>query len=90
MLYEVITTIPEKAFRYALPEKFYSEMRIRKYGFHGTSHKFISEKALEYLGNPEAKIVTIHLGNGASMAAVNAGVCVDTTMGMGPLRNNFV
>lgn len=78
-------SIPEKAFRYALPEKFYSEMRIRKYGFHGTSHKFISEKAIEYLGNPDAKIVTIHLGNGASMAAVNGGVCVDTTMGMGPL-----
>ena len=78
-------SIPEKAFRYALPEKFYSEMRIRKYGFHGTSHKFISEKAIEYLGNPDAKIVTIHLGNGASMAAVKGGVCVDTTMGMGPL-----
>lgn len=78
-------SIPEKAFRYALPETFYSEMRIRKYGFHGTSHKFISEKAIEYLGNPDAKIVTIHLGNGASMAAVKAGVCVDTTMGMGPL-----
>lgn len=78
-------SIPEKAFRYALPEKFYSEMRIRKYGFHGTSHKFISEKAVEYLENPDAKIVTIHLGNGASMAAVKGGVCVDTTMGMGPL-----
>ncbi|AHW60173.1 acetate kinase [Draconibacterium orientale] len=78
-------SIPEKAFRYALPEKFYSELRIRKYGFHGTSHKFISEKAIEYLGNPDAKIVTIHLGNGASMAAVKGGVCVDTTMGMGPL-----
>jgi acetate kinase len=78
-------TIPEKAFRYALPENFYSEMRIRKYGFHGTSHKFISEKAIEYLGNKDAKVITIHLGNGASMAAVNGGVCVDTTMGMGPL-----
>ena len=78
-------SIPEKAFRYALPEKFYSELRIRKYGFHGTSHKFISEKAIEYLGNPDAKIVTIHLGKGASMAAVKGGVCVDTTMGMGPL-----
>ncbi|WP_297101476.1 acetate/propionate family kinase [uncultured Draconibacterium sp.] len=78
-------SIPEKAFRYALPEKFYTEMRIRKYGFHGTSHKYITEKAIEYLGNPDAKIVTLHLGNGASMAAVKAGVCVDTTMGMGPL-----
>ncbi len=78
-------TIPETAFRYALPEKFYTEMRIRKYGFHGTSHKFISEKAIEYLGNKDAKIITIHLGNGASMAAVKGGVCIDTTMGMGPL-----
>lgn len=78
-------TLPEKAFRYGLPEKFYSEMGIRKYGFHGTSHKFISEKAIEYLGNKDAKIITVHLGNGASMAAVKGGVCVDTTMGMGPL-----
>ncbi|MCD6355486.1 MAG: acetate kinase [Prolixibacteraceae bacterium] len=78
-------TIPERAFRYALPDKFYSEMRIRKYGFHGTSHKFVSEKAIEYLGNPDAKIITLHLGNGASMAAVKGGVSVDTTMGMGPL-----
>lgn len=78
-------TLPEKAFRYALPEKFYREMGIRKYGFHGTSHKFISEKAIEYLGNKDAKIITIHLGNGASMAAIKGGVCVDTTMGMGPL-----
>jgi acetate kinase len=78
-------TIPEKAFRYALPEKFYKELGVRKYGFHGTSHKFVSEKAIEYLGNPDAKIITCHLGNGASMAAVNAGVCMDTTMGMAPL-----
>jgi acetate kinase len=78
-------TIPEKAFRYALPEKFYSEMRIRKYGFHGTSHKYISELAIDYLGNKDAKVITIHLGNGASMAAVKGGVCMDTTMGMGPL-----
>uniref|UniRef100_UPI0032180689 acetate/propionate family kinase n=1 Tax=uncultured Draconibacterium sp. TaxID=1573823 RepID=UPI0032180689 len=78
-------TIPEKAFRYAIPNKFYGEMGIRKYGFHGTSHKYVSEKAAEYLGKKDAKIITIHLGNGASMAAVNGGVCIDTTMGMGPL-----
>ncbi|KJF42601.1 acetate/propionate family kinase [Draconibacterium sediminis] len=78
-------SIPEKAYRYAIPEKFYRELRIRKYGFHGTSHKFVSEKAIEYLGNPDAKIITIHIGNGASMAAVKAGACIDTTMGMGPL-----
>lgn len=78
-------TLPEKAYRYALPHKFYNEMGIRKYGFHGTSHKFISEEAIEYLGNPEAKIITIHLGNGASMAAIKGGVCIDTTMGLGPI-----
>ncbi len=78
-------SIPEKAYRYAIPESFYKEMGIRKYGFHGTSHKYVSQKALEYLGNPNAKVVTIHLGNGASMAAVDGGACVDTTMGMGPL-----
>ncbi|WP_340115014.1 acetate/propionate family kinase [Maribellus mangrovi] len=78
-------SIPEQAYRYAIPEKYYKEMGIRKYGFHGTSHKFISEKAIEYLGNKEAKIVTIHLGNGASMAAVKGGKCLDTSMGLGPL-----
>lgn len=78
-------TLPEKAYRYALPQKYYNEMGIRKYGFHGTSHKFVSEEAIAYLGKPDAKIITIHLGNGASMAAVKGGVCVDTTMGLGPL-----
>ena len=63
-------TLPEKAYRYALPHKYYNEMGIRKYGFHGTSHKFVSEEAMAYLGNPDAKIITIHLCNGASMAAV--------------------
>lgn len=78
-------TMPDKAYRYAIPQSFYSEMGIRAYGFHGTSHKYITEKTIEYLGNPKAKIVTIHLGNGCSMAAVNAGQSVDTTMGFGPL-----
>ncbi len=79
-------TMPEVAYRYAIPKKMYSEMGIRKYGFHGTSHKYVSEKAIKYLNNPKAKIVTIHLGNGASMAAVDGGVCVDTSMGIGPLN----
>jgi acetate kinase len=79
-------TIPEEAFRYAIPEKLYKEMGIRKYGFHGTSHKYVSEKAREYLNNKYAKVITIHLGNGASIAAVNGGVCVDTSMGLGPLN----
>ena len=79
-------TMPEVAFRYAIPESMYKEMGLRKYGFHGTSHKFVSEKAVEYLGKENAKIVTIHLGNGASMAAVQNGVCIDTSMGIGPLN----
>lgn len=78
-------TMPEKAYRYAIPQSFYKEMGIRAYGFHGTSHKYVSEKAIEYLASPYAKIVTIHLGNGSSMAAVDAGRAVDTTMGFGPL-----
>jgi len=78
-------TIPEKAFRYALPNSFYSEHRIRVYGFHGTSHKYVAEQASQYLQKPEAKIITIHLGNGCSMAAIEHGRAVDTSMGFGPL-----
>jgi acetate kinase len=78
-------TMPEKAFRYAIPNSYYTDYGIRVYGFHGTSHKYVAEQATAYLGNPDAKIITIHLGNGCSMAAVNAGKCVDTSMGLGPL-----
>lgn len=78
-------TMPEKAFRYAIPNHFYSELGIRAYGFHGTSHKYVTEQATNYLGKKDAKLITIHLGNGCSMAAVNAGRSVDTSMGFGPL-----
>jgi acetate kinase len=78
-------TMPEKAYRYAIPQSFYKEVGIRAYGFHGTSHKYVTEKTLEYLKNPLAKIITIHLGNGCSMTAVNAGKSVDTSMGFGPV-----
>ncbi len=78
-------SMPDVAYRYAIPASLYQEMGIRKYGFHGTSHKYISQKAIEYLGNKDAKIITIHLGNGASMAAVAGGVCKDTSMGIAPL-----
>lgn len=78
-------TMPEVAYRYAIPTSLYKEIGIRKYGFHGTSHKYVSEKACQYLGKKGAKVVTIHIGNGASMAAVVGGVCIDTTMGLGPL-----
>ncbi len=78
-------SIPEMAYRYAIPEEYYKEHRIRVYGFHGTSHKYVSEQAMDWLKNPEAKLISIHLGNGCSMTAVNAGKSVDTTMGFGPL-----
>lgn len=78
-------TMPETAFRYAIPENFYHEMRIRAYGFHGTSHKFVAGQAMDYLQNPAAKIITVHLGNGCSITAVAAGKSVDTSMGFGPL-----
>ncbi|WP_297519441.1 acetate kinase [uncultured Clostridium sp.] len=81
-------TMPEKAFVYALPYELYKEHNIRKYGFHGTSHKYVSAKAAEVLGKDikELKIVTCHLGNGASIAAVDRGICVETTMGFTPLE----
>ena len=78
-------TMPEKAYRYAIPKSFYNDLNIRVYGFHGTSHKYVSEKAMDYLGKPDAKLITIHLGNGCSMAAVNKGRSIDTSMGFGPL-----
>ncbi len=79
-------TIPEKAFRYAIPEKFYREDRIRAYGFHGTSHKYVYEQASKYLNKTDLKAITIHLGNGASMCAINEkGQSVETSMGFGPL-----
>ena len=78
-------TMPEKAFRYAIPQSFYTEKHIRAYGFHGTSHKYVCGQAIAYMDNAKAKIITIHLGNGCSMAAINSGKSVDTSMGFGPL-----
>jgi acetate kinase len=78
-------TLPPYAYRYAIPNSFYKEDNIRVYGFHGTSHKFVTEQAAAYLQQPGAKLISIHLGNGCSMAAVNNGECLDTSMGFGPL-----
>ena len=78
-------TMPDYAYRYALPEKYYTEWRMRRFGFHGTSHKFVSGEAIKYLGKKESKIITCHLGNGSSLAAVLNGKCVDTSMGYTPL-----
>ena len=78
-------TMPEKAFRYAIPNSYYTDYGLRIYGFHGISHKYVSEQALTYLNKPDAKIITIHLGNGCSMAAIDSGKCIDTSMGLTPL-----
>jgi acetate kinase len=80
-------TMPPEAYRYAIPQELYAEHRIRSYGFHGTSHLFVSRKAIGYLGKPVAdtKIITLHLGNGASAAAVKGGKSVDSSMGFSPL-----
>ena len=81
-------TIPEYAYVYPIPYKYYEENDIRRYGFHGTSHRYVSAKAIEYLGGKAegTKIVTCHLGNGSSLAAIKDGKCVDTTMGVTPLE----
>jgi acetate kinase len=79
-------TMPALAYRMAIPNRFYEDHRIRSYGFHGTSHKFVSERAIEYLGLSSSKIITIHLGNGCSMTAIQDGKCVDTSMGLGPMN----
>ncbi|AHM62974.1 acetate kinase [Flammeovirgaceae bacterium 311] len=78
-------SMPPQAYRYAIPNELYTKGGIRAYGFHGTSHKYVAEKAADYLDNPRAKLITIHLGNGCSMTAVDGGKSVDTSMGFGPL-----
>jgi len=81
-------TMPPKAFLYGVPLDYYKRLHVRRYGFHGTSHRYVSKRAAEILGRPleDLRIVTCHLGNGSSMAAVQYGKCVDTSMGMTPLE----
>ncbi|WP_410768404.1 acetate/propionate family kinase [Fontibacillus sp. BL9] len=81
-------TMPEKAYLYAIPKVLYKKHKVRRYGFHGTSHEYVSKAAAEYLGRPieDLKIITCHIGNGASLTAVMDGVSVDTSMGMTPLE----
>ena len=79
-------TMPDYAYMYALPYEYYEKYRIRRYGFHGTSHRYVSLRAAEMLGRKDLKIVTCHLGNGSSIAAVKDGKCFDTTMGLTPLE----
>ena len=80
-------SIPEYAYKYALPEKYYRENGVRVYGFHGTSHRYITKKTAEVLNKPleETSLISVHLGNGASMAAIRNGKSIDTTLGMTPL-----
>lgn len=81
-------TIPQKAYLYALPYEWYEKYKVRKYGFHGTSHKFVSRKTAEFLGLDinDSKIITCHLGNGSSICAVKNGQSIDTSMGLTPLE----
>lgn len=78
-------TIPQQAFRYAIPERYYKEEGIRVYGFHGTSHKYVSEQAMQWLNKKDSKLISIHLGNGCSITAIENGKSIDTSMGFGPL-----
>ena len=80
--------MPQEAYMYGLPYGIYEEMHIRRYGFHGTSHKYIAKKTAEYLGKPQSELrsITMHLGNGSSMSCVKDGKCFDTSMGLTPLE----
>jgi len=78
-------TIPQEAYRYTIPEWYYKEHGIRVYGFHGTSHKYVSEQAIKHLDKADSKIISVHLGNGCSITAIKNGKSIDTSMGFGPL-----
>ena len=79
-------SIPPRANRYAIPNSFYEEQKIQVYGFHGTSHKYVSEKAIEYLKKDNSKIISVHLGNGCSITAVQDGKSIDHSLGFGPVN----
>lgn len=81
-------TMPKKAFLYGVPMDYYKRLKVRRYGFHGTSHRYVSARAIEFLGldKNNSKIITCHLGNGSSITAVQNGKCVDTSMGLTPLE----
>ena len=80
-------TMPPVAYTYPIPYEYYEQDKVRRYGFHGTSHRFVSQRVAAILGRPieELKVITCHLGNGSSIAAIQGGKCVDTTMGLTPL-----
>ena len=80
--------MPASSYIYAIPYEYYENYKVRRYGFHGTSHRYVSMKAAEYVGRDisELKIITCHLGNGSSISAIDGGVCVDTSMGFTPRK----
>ena len=80
-------TMPAESYMYAVPYEWYEKYGVRKYGFHGTSHKYVAMQAAKYLKRPleELKLITAHIGNGGSLAAIKQGKCVDTSMGFTPL-----
>jgi acetate kinase len=81
-------TLPPHAYRYALPDELYRQHHVRRYGFHGISHQYVARRAADYLRQPfeTLRLITLHLGNGASAAAIRDGICIDTSMGMTPLE----
>ncbi len=85
-------TMPPKAYLYGIPYEYYRKYKVRRYGFHGTSHEFVSKRAAEFLGRDinNFKVIVCHLGNGASISAVKNGKCIDTSMGLTPLEGLFM
>ena len=79
------STLPPKAYMYGIKYEDYEKYRVRKYGFHGSSHKFVSSETMKYLKNDKAKLIICHIGNGSSLSAVDSGICIDTSMGFTPL-----
>jgi len=79
-------SMPEEAFRYAIPETLYSDHQIRAYGFHGTSHRYVSKEAIDYLNKDDSKIITVHLGNGCSITAIKNGKSIAHSLGFGPMN----
>ena len=79
-------TLDRERYLYPLPYEYYTDLKVRKYGAHGTSHKYVSQVAIDMLGNPKhSRVIVCHLGNGASISAVQDGICIDTSMGFTPL-----
>ncbi len=79
-------SMPKENYLYAVPYEWYKKHGVRKYGFHGTSHQYVSQEAMKILNNNNAKVIVVHMGNGVSLCAVDSGQSVDTSMGLTPLE----